>query len=198
MLNMQNKLSLSKQFKALGNLTRLQIYQVIWQESAFCDLEYTPIISKNTSKELIKLTKLAPATITEHLEKLKDAKLIYEIKKGRFKYLFPDKEVLAMLQNGLKFNQQLTKSNPIKIKDMQPIKENKLPELIDFLSLHEFRFLKPVFNEKKSIIKYYAKDRGFGLVYDLKAYTISLIDFNNNPDILNQLSGYVVSFSRIV
>jgi len=51
----------------------------------------------NCSSKLRMLTGLAKATVSYHLQVLKDADLIYPLRKGKFKYLFPKEATLKSL-----------------------------------------------------------------------------------------------------
>jgi DNA-binding transcriptional ArsR family regulator len=189
---MNTILSLTKQFNSLGNTQRLKIYGAILQEAAYCDLEENPVIAENTSKALIKITKLSPATVTHHINLLKDAKLITEVTKGKYKYLFPNQETLELMRNVLKA-EELDKKI-IRFPNTN-IPSDKFGELVDFLRVNGYRFKRPT--KKQNQIRYYSANKEFIVVYSNSSEKIYLINLKGDLKQISELMSLIEKFGNL-
>ena len=77
-------------FATLGDETRLKIFLKIIELSSFSFINEEPVLSLNTAKHITEVFGLAKSTVSHHIDVLKEADLIFEIKKKKYVYLFPN------------------------------------------------------------------------------------------------------------
>ncbi|HLD03421.1 MAG TPA: helix-turn-helix transcriptional regulator [Candidatus Dojkabacteria bacterium] len=82
---------------ALADATRYNLFVLLMEHAALFNPYENKPASLNCSSKLRLLTGLAKATVSYHLQVLKDADLIYSLRKGKFKYLFPKEAALKTL-----------------------------------------------------------------------------------------------------
>jgi DNA-binding transcriptional ArsR family regulator len=87
---MRNKRVGLNGFATLGDETRLKIFLKIIELSTFSFINDDPVIALNTAKHITEVFGLAKSTVSHHIETLKYAGLIFEIRKKKFIYLFPN------------------------------------------------------------------------------------------------------------
>ena len=77
-------------FKALSHSVRLKLYEIIYAESLFCDLNEEKPLARNTISDLAKLINLSESTVAHHINILRTAHLISGKRLRNSVYLFPE------------------------------------------------------------------------------------------------------------
>ncbi|MEI7579924.1 MAG: hypothetical protein WCJ58_07905 [bacterium] len=189
---MNNLSAFSKQFIALGNAQRLKILNIIIDEAQYCDLDEIPVISENTSKALIKLTRLSPATLTHHINILKNAALIREEKKGKFKFLFPGKDTLESIKTIL--NIETIEKKTIRFPHIS-LYQDKFFELIDYLRIHSYRFKKPAIKENQ--LRFYSAKKDFIVVYSTTTSKVYIIKLSGELNTISEVMNLIEKFASV-
>jgi DNA-binding transcriptional ArsR family regulator len=161
---MQNKRIGLVGFSTLGDETRLKIFLKIVELASFSFLGEEPIVSLNTAKHLGEVFDLAKSTISHHIDVLKDAGLIFEIKKKKFIYLFPNFATISEFRDFLdeQVMVYLSEGKYICVADLRLLKltDIELSSFKDFLTVSG---CKNVMNtiDQSGLTKVYFKITGF-------------------------------------
>lgn len=128
-------------FSALGEPSRLRVFETIIEESRNFDEKETSPLSKNTVGGLAQITGLSQSTISYHVKILHKARLIKTQRVDNKKYLFPTQNPINVFQ---KISTVLEESfvNDVKFCPLLPLKNielQKIESLIDFLTLNGYR-----------------------------------------------------------
>ena len=137
---MQNKRIGLTGFSTLGDETRLKIFLKIVELASFSFLGEEPIVALNTAKHLGEVFDLAKSTISHHIDVLKNAGLIFEVKKKKFIYLFPNFASISEFRDFLdeQIMVYLDEGKYIYVADLNlpKLPDIELPTLEDFLIIN--------------------------------------------------------------
>ena len=88
-------------FATLGDETRLKIFLKIIELSSYSFINDEPVLALNNAKHLCDIFGLAKSTLSHHVEVLKSSGLVFEIKKKKHVYLFPNYASIIEFKNFL-------------------------------------------------------------------------------------------------
>src|SRR3990172_7729393 len=149
---------------ALADSTRYTLFVLLMEHAALFNPYENKPTALNCSSKLRMLTGLAKATVSYHLQVLKDADLIYPLRKGKFKYLFPKEATLKSL--GSIGSQLLARYKNAKQKQNFavidfPVMENEIDstklfaKAMNFLTVHGYQKFGPTtFADNPISVKY--------------------------------------------
>lgn len=197
---MQNKRIGLTGFSTLGDETRLKIFLKIVELASFSFLGEEPIVAQNTAKHLGEVFDLAKSTISHHLEVLKSSGLIFEVKKKKYIYLFPNFTLISEFRDFLD-EEILTFLNDGKYICIADLHLPKLPdvELSTFKDSLIINGCKNVMNvtDQAGFTKVYFKITGFNEPFycllngtSLKIFCLQK-NYSDSKSVIENLAGYL-------
>jgi len=96
---MRGKRIAQNSFAALSDESRLKIFLKIVELASSASITDNPIVAQNTAKHLGEIFGLAKSTLSHHIDALKMAELVFEIRQKKFVYLYPNFAKLIEFKN---------------------------------------------------------------------------------------------------
>jgi DNA-binding transcriptional ArsR family regulator len=198
---MQNKRIGLTGFSTLGDETRLKIFLKIVELASFSFLGEEPIVALNTAKHLGEVFDLAKSTISHHIDVLKNAGLIFEVKKKKFIYLFPNFTTISEFRDFLD-NEVMVYLNEGKYLCAADLRLPKIPD-IELTTLEDFLTINGCKNvmstkDQAGATKIYFKITGFNEPFycqisgnDLKIFCLQK-NYSDSKSALENLAKYLM------
>ncbi len=131
-------------FKALSHQVRLELLELIYQESLFCDLNETSPLARNTISGLSGLIGLSNSTVSHHVNILRMAEIIRQKRHQGNIYLFINTDVFTKLTEIKAKILDFTEKVEVELGFERQIERGEFIAASEFVSLHGFKLRGPV------------------------------------------------------
>jgi DNA-binding transcriptional ArsR family regulator len=131
-------------FKALSHQVRLELLELIYQESLFCDLNENYPLARNTISGLAELIGLSNSTVSHHVNILRTAEIIRQKRQQGNIYLFINTDIFSKLTEIQAKILSGSEKVEVELGFERQIEHAEFVSASEFVSLHGFKIRGPV------------------------------------------------------